>query len=433
MPDAGPDGLFILLLVGVLIAINGLAVFNEFALVAMTPTRVRALEEDGGRIARMVARSVHRLDDYIAADQLAITITSIAVGWIGQPGISAMLQPLFESLGLPAEATAPLVAGVIAFSLITGTQMVFGELVPKSVALRFPEQVAMAIAIPIEIMAILLRPLTLLLNGTGRLILRPFGITAGMASHHGSSDVAELAESIQASAAAGLLLRPGTVRSAILFGELRAQDVMRPRSEVVALSAQWTVGEMMAAARQDPHVRYPVHRGDLDSAFGFLNITELAALSLADEDPPEAWLSAVRPIAAVYEGASLERVLSTFQSRRQQLCLVVDGSGGVEGVVTLSDVMAGMVEAPGTEAADEPEQGIVAHGGDTLHEIETRTGLRLDHGGSASTLNGIITDRLERFPQEGDQVDLEDVRLTVRTIEGRVAGEVTIEHLAEGT
>jgi CBS domain containing-hemolysin-like protein len=429
MPETGGGDLFVLLVVAVLIAINGLAVFNEFALVAMPATRVRALESEGGRLGRLVAKSVHQLDDYIAADQLAITITSIAVGWIGQPGITSLLRPLFELVGLSPDAAAPLVAGVVAFSLITGTQMILGELVPKSVALRFPERVALAIAIPIEVMATALRPLTILLNGAGRLILRPFGIDAGMASHHRATDIADLAESIEASAAAGLLVRPGTVRNAILFGERRARDVMRPRNEVAALSADEGVADMLARARRHPHVRYPVYRGDLDGCIGFLNVTDLAALDVPPNGGPEAWLPAVRSITAVYEAASLELVLTTFQREGQQIGLVVDGSGGVQGIITLADLLAGMVEG-GTAPAPPAGTRIVISGGTSLHDLLTLHGIDLAGKATTLTVNGLIVERLARFPRPGDAVELGGVRLSVRDVEGRVAGSVEVEVLS---
>ena len=428
MPETGGGDLFVLAVVAVLIVINGLAVFNEFARVAMPAERVRALETEGGRLGRLVARSVHQLDDYIAADQLAITITSIAVGWIGQPGITSLLRPVFELVGLSPEAAAPLVAGVVAFALITGTQMIFGELVPKSVALRFPERVALAIALPVEVMATVLRPLTIVLNGAGRLILRPFGIDAGMASHHRATDIADLAESIEASAVAGLLVRPGTVRSAILFGERRARDVMRPRNEVAALAANEGVADMLARARRDPHVRYPVYRGDLDGCIGFLNLTDLAALDPASDGGPEAWLPAVRPITAVYEAASLELVLTTFQRERQQIGLVVDESGGVQGIITLADLLAGMVEG-GTGHAPPAGTKSVVSGGDSLHDLLTLHGIDLASKATASTVNGLIVERLARFPRPGDVIELEGVRLTVRDLEGRVAGNVEVEVL----
>ncbi|CAN5854966.1 hemolysin family protein [soil metagenome] len=428
MPETGGADVSVLLVVAVLIAINGLAVFNEFALVAIPATRVRALEAEGGRRARMVARSVHRLDDYIAADQLAITITSIAVGWIGQPGITSLLRPVFEWLGLPLDVAAPLVAGVVAFALITGTQMIFGELVPKSIALRFPERVAMTIALPVEVMATLLRPLTIVLNGIGRLILRPFGIDAGMASHHRATDIADLAESIEASAAAGLLLRPGTVRNAILFGERRARDVMRPRNEVAALSADEGVAAMIARARRDPHVRYPVYRGDLDGCIGFLNVTDLASLDPPPDGGPQDWVVAVRPITAVYEAVSLEQVLTTFQRERQQIGLVVDESGGVQGIITLADLLSGMIESPPADAHPPGAKRLVS-GGDSLHDLLAVHGIDLVGGTTSSTISGVIVERLGRFPRAGDVVELGGVRLTVRRLRGRVADTVEVEVL----
>ncbi len=413
-----------------LTAVQSLAVFNEFALVAIPPTTVAALRERGGRLDRLVDKSVKDLDNYIAADQLAITITTIGAGFLGQPAVTAFLAPLVGLTGLEG-TTVTVISGILAFTFLISLQMIFGELVPKSIALRYPEKTARILSIPVEIMALVLRPITLMLNGIGRLILRPFGIQAGMASHHRSSGIIELAESIEASAQAGLLgVRPGTVRNALLFGELSARDVMRPRSEMVALAADMTVGQLMDAARRSPHVRYAVYRESLDDIFGFLNITDLCGRELSDEQGPEAWLPLVRPIVALFEQASLETVLAILQGRRQQIALVVDEQGGTEGVLTLTDVMRGLVD-PAPRAPAKSDGGALAvRGIDSLRSLETRYGLRLAGvSTSAATLSGLITEQLGRFPEVDDRIELDGHHLTVRSVGGNRANEVLIERV----
>jgi len=413
-----------------LTAMQSLAVFNEFALVAIPPTTVAALRERGGRLDRLVDKSVKDLDNYIAADQLAITITTIGAGFLGLPAVTAFLVPVVAGTGL-GSGTVTVISAVLAFTFLISLQMIFGELVPKSIALRYPEKTARILAIPVEIMALILRPVTLLLNGIGRQILRPFGIQAGVASHHRSSGIVELAESIEASAQAGLLgVRPGTVRNALLFGELSARDVMRPRSEMVALAADMTVGQLMDAARRSPHVRYVVYRESLDDVFGFLNVTDLCGRDLPDEEGPDAWLPLVTPIVALYEQASLETVLAILQGRRQQIALVVDEQGGTEGVLTLTDVMRGLVD-PVARVQPQSDDGILTVKGiESLRSLETRYGLQLAGPTiSAATLNGLITEQLGRFPEVDDRIEVDGHHLTVRSVGGNRADEVMIERV----
>ncbi|MDQ3449151.1 MAG: hemolysin family protein [Chloroflexota bacterium] len=430
MPETAVPVLLAIFAVLLLTAVQSLAVFNEFALVAIPPTTVAALRERGGRLDRLVDKSVKDLDNYIAADQLAITITTIGAGFLGQPAVTAFLAPVVAATGLEG-ATVTVISGVIAFTFLISLQMIFGELVPKSIALRYPEKTARLLAIPVEILALVLRPVTLLLNGIGRLILQPFGIQAGMASHHRSSGIVELAESIEASAQAGLLgVRPGTVRNALLFGELSARDVMRPRSEMVALAADMTVSQLMDAARRSPHVRYAVYRESLDDIFGFLNITDLCGRDLHDEQGPEAWLPLVRPIVALFELASLETVLAILQGRRQQIALVVDEQGGTEGVLTLTDVMRGLIDPVARVQAQSDDGTLTVTGIESLRSLETRYGLRLaSPTTSAATLNGLITELLGRFPQVDDRIELDDHHLTVRSVGGNRANEVLIKRV----
>ncbi|CAN5542518.1 hemolysin family protein [soil metagenome] len=430
MPETTVPVLLSIFAVLVLTAVQSLAVFNEFALVAIPPTTVAALRERGGRLDRLVDKSVKDLDNYIAADQLAITITTIGAGFLGQPAVTAFLAPLVSATGLDG-GTVSIISGVIAFTFLISLQMIFGELVPKSIALRYPARTARSLAVPVEVMALVLRPVTLLLNGIGRLLLRPFGIQAGVASHHRSSGIIELAESIEASAQAGLLgVRPGTVRNALLFGALSARDVMRPRSEMVALAADMTVGQLMDAARRFPHVRYAVYRESLDDIFGFLNITDLCGRDFRDEQGPDAWLPLVRPIVALFELASLETVLAILQSRRQQIALVVDEQGGTEGVLTLTDVMRGLVDPVARVQAQSDDGILTVKGIESLRSLETRYGLRLAGATTnAATLNGLITEQLGRFPEVDDSIELDGHHLTVRSVGGNRANEVLIERV----
>jgi CBS domain containing-hemolysin-like protein len=404
-----------LIVVAVLIAINALCVFNEFALVALSPTRVSALAESRSPLPRMLARQAHELDNYIAADQLGITISSIAAGWVGQPAVSRLLAGPIGAIGLPEEVSAPLIAGIIAFALITATQMVIGELVPKSISLRHAERVGLLIAIPVEAMAFVLRPLTLALNGVGRAILRPFGIDAGMASHHQALGVEDLAGAISSSAEAGLLpVNPMTIENAIRFGELSARDVMVPRRTVVSLQADDSMDEVLDTLRRTRHMRYPV-LGDGDAVLGYLHLADLAGL-LVNEDGAAAagaWRELVRPLIAIPEGASLESVMSQLRGAGQQMALVVDEFGSSEGFLGVSDLMRGLVDPPRQVSSRRLMRGPI-DASMLIRDLDEKLAeglVRFDS--QADTLNGAITAVLGRIPRAGDEITVGGYRIRV--------------------
>lgn len=398
----------------VLIGINALCVFNEFALVALTPTRVSALAESRSALPRMLARQAHELDTYIAADQLGITISSIAAGWIGQPAVSQLLSRPIAAIGLPEAVSAPLIAGIIAFTLITATQMVIGELVPKSISLRHAERVGLLIAVPVEVMAFVLRPLTLALNGIGRAILRPFGIDAGMASHHQALGVEDLAGAISSSAEAGLLpVNPQTIENAIRFGELTARDVMVPRRSVVGVHADDGLDEVLDTVRRTRHMRYPV-MGDGDEVGGYLHLADLAGLLVEPATVDEtSWQPLVRPLIAVPETASLESVLSQLRGAGQQMALVVDEFGSSEGFLGISDLLRGLLDPPRRVSARGMERRPIS-AGTAIRDLDE--GLAAALAGidpQADTVNGAVTAALGRIPLTGDAIRVGPYRIRV--------------------
>jgi CBS domain containing-hemolysin-like protein len=419
---AGPALVAVLVLIG----INALCVFNEFALVALAPTRVQALAEGPNRLGRTLARQAHQLDNYIAADQLGITITSIAAGWIGQPAVSRLLDGPIGALGLPEAVSAPLVAGILAFTLITATQMVLGELVPKSISLRHAERVGLLIAVPIEVMALVLRPLTIALNGIGALILRPFGIDAGMASHHQALGLDELAGAISASSAAGLLeVNPSTIENALRFGELTARDVMIPNTRVVALHADDTLADVMETARAAHHVRYPV-LDDGDDVLGYLHLADLAGMLAGDRpaEPDGAWRSRIRPLIAIPEGASLESVLAQLGGAGQQMALVVDEYGSSIGMVGINDLLRGLVAPPSVgDTGDGPRDA-----GSLIRDLHPELAAALQAlDPMADTINGVLITTLQRVPAVGDEVRAGPYRLRITRASDVRAEEIVVE------
>ncbi|RIK34886.1 MAG: hemolysin, partial [Chloroflexi bacterium] len=266
-----------------LVAANGFFVASEFALVSVRRTRVEELVNAGNRRARVVRRSLSDLDSYIAATQLGITMASIGLGWVGEPTLARLLDPLLERL-LPttgAVITSHLVAFVIAFGIITVLHIVFGELAPKTIALQRSEATSLWVAGPLELFLRIFRPVIYAMNGMGRFVVRSIGLrdASGHALVHSE---AELRMLVTASTLHGQLeeSEQAIINRAFVFADDTAVDVMLPRTELVALALDSTPEEVRQVVVQHRAERYPVYEHDPDYVIGVLHARDaLSALA----------------------------------------------------------------------------------------------------------------------------------------------------------
>ena len=399
--------------VALLVFLNGFFVAAEFALVTVRRTRVQQLLEERRPGSAHVGDAVGHLDSYIAACQLGITLASLALGWIGEPALADLLDPLFGAVGAHALAVAA------AFAVLTALHVVAGELAPKGVALQYPERVALLVAGPLRLFRLVFRPVIWLLNESGWLVARALRVSRDAGSHGLGAD--ELRLVVQASAEAGELndQQRFMLERVIHFAGVTAGHVMTPRAEVIAIDAAVSTSEAIAFAKERRHSRYPVYRDGLDNVIGVLHARDLL---LADGGAP--LTSLLREPLVAPAQAHLQELLRLMRSRRTQFAIVLDEYGGVDGIVTLEDVLEEIVgelqdefEAP-QEAAVRRPGGIVridAH--ESVDALGDLLGIEAPPG-PYHTVAGFVLDLLGDIPEEGATADFGGYRFTVVEMDG---------------
>ena len=330
--------------VPVLVALNGFFVAAEFALVAVRRTRVDEMVNQGRAGAAAARDAVAHLDRTIAATQLGITLASIALGWVGEPALAALVEPAFAA-AVPAAwvgAAAHAAAFVLAFGLVTFLHVVFGELIPKTLALQAPDTTALWVAAPLNVFVRLTRPFVALLNGTGNLVLRWCGHPPAGAEGNVHS-VDELALLIGETEESGVITarQAELVRKVFTLSGRRVRDCMVPRGRVAALALGTPPERVLEQVRAGAHTRMPVYDGDLDRVVGIVNTKDLFYLfSLGGLVVLE---DALYPPLFVAPDQGVADALDLFRRERRPLAVVRDAAGTVLGLVTLEDVLEQIV------------------------------------------------------------------------------------------
>lgn len=331
-----------LLIISLLIALNALYVAAEFAAVGVRRTRIQQLADEGsGLAARLLVLidDAAALDRYIAACQVGITISSLVLGAFGE----ATLAPpaagfLMSAIGWPA-AVAFSVATIVILLFLTTAQMVLGELLPKAIALRFPTGVALYTVIPLTWSLRLFSPLIAILNGSGLLMLRLFGVShAGSRHVHSAKEIDFL---LRESSAGGMLDAEALRRlhSALHLGTRTAAQLMVPRDQIIAISIDASPEEMLRLASDSPYTRLPVYRGSLDVVAGVLHTKDVMMAQLEDVRLPGP-RRLMRAAVMAPASTPADQLLVMFREQRSQQALVTGEGGRVVGLVTLEDALA---------------------------------------------------------------------------------------------
>ena len=332
-----------LLSVPVLVALNGFFVAAEFALVAVRRTRIEELVSQGVRRAKSVLAAVDHLDRYIAATQLGITLASIALGMVGEPALARLIEPAFDFF--PAAwrgAATHSVAVGLAFFLITFMHVVFGELIPKTVALQVPDKTSLWVAKPLVLFEKLTRPLIVLMNGMGNGILRLFGFKAAGGAEMVHS-VEELLLLIEDTEEAGILdaEQAGIVQNVFRMTNRTVGECMVPRDKMAALEVSMPPEKILEAVRSGAHTRMPVYEGTLDNIVGVVNTKDLFylfslhGLVVLDD-------ALYKPVF-LKPDEGLDNALRLFRKARRPMALVRDDENKIHGLITLEDVVEEIV------------------------------------------------------------------------------------------
>jgi putative hemolysin len=415
---------FTWLVIAVLIAFNGLYVAAEFAAVSVRRSRIRQLAEEGDRLAAELLPTLEdgqRLDAYIAACQVGITISSLVLGAYGQATLGQALTPAFERWGDMQGVAAQSTSAAVILVSLTVLQMVLGELVPKSVTLQYPTRLARLTVLPMRWSKRLLSWFVAILNGSGWAVLRLLGVESTGHQHlHSPEEIRFLiAESRE-----GGYLRPEEqkrLNRALGLAQRTARELMVPRTEVEALSRDLPFDEAVTAISDSPFTRFLVYGDSLDEVVGIVHAKDLAAARLAG-DQPSSLEPLLRPILAVHETVSVDRVLSLMREQHGVMAVVVDDFGGTSGIITTEDILTELLGEVGDEfkAGDDrplrlPDGRIRLPGRLPLYQADRWVGVRWT--GESDTVGGLVVERLGRLPEPGTELELGGLAVEVEEVE----------------
>ena len=411
-----------------LVLLNGFFVAAEFALVGARRSKLQEMVDAGDRLSKLALKALDNLDRYISATQLGITIASLALGWVGEPVVAALIDALLGLFGIhPAPGVTHTAAGIaVGFAVITFLHVVFGELAPKTVALVMPERLSGWVALPLMFFAKLMTPFIVLLNGTANGFLRLFGIKPMSESRHVHSPE-ELRMLVMQARAHGTLDESDSAMLAGVFDfhEKKVQDVMRPRTEVVALSIDATEEEVRETVERERYSRYPVYQESLDDVVGVFLAKELW---LHDRRKPFSLRERVRDPLYVPATRPAVRVLDDLRKTRAHLAVVLDEYGGTAGIVTMEDLIEEVIGDIADEYDMVSRESVEVNGVLELAGNLSLIDVRSDHRvqipeGDWATLGGYVFARLGRIPRVGDRVTIPGGDLEVIAMDGRrVAG-----------
>ncbi|HET6764873.1 MAG TPA: hemolysin family protein [Longimicrobiaceae bacterium] len=426
------------LVVAVLIALTALYVAAEFAAVSVRRTRIRQRAEQGDALAATLLRFISdpvKLDRYISASQMGITVTSLLVGAYAQGSIAVQLVPVLQRDAGLSPVAAHSVATVIVLSVLTILQMVLSELVPKYLALQKPTEVALFTVLPVQWSLTAFSWFLTVLNGSAALVLKAFGMEAAGHGHIHSPEEIDL---LIAESRDGGLLEPDEhrrLRRALQLGIRPARHLMVPRPQIAAIDIDLPLERIRQLVAESAYTRLPVYRGGIDHVIGTLHTRDLFT-RLLDPEPLTSVEPLLRPILMVHESIAADRLLTRMRERRSHQALVLDEFGGVSGLVTLDDVLTEVMGDFGDEfKTADPRPEVLADGRVRLpgqlrlDEAEPWIGVFLD--GESDTVGGRVTEALGHLPEPGERVTVCGVEMEVEAVVGHAVASVLAAPLEE--
>ena len=390
----------------------GTAVFvaAEFSLTALERSTVEANARTGDRRDQLVRRAHRTLSFQLSGAQVGMSITTLATGYLAEPVVGELIRPGLDALGVPPNVASGL-ALFLAILIATSLSMVFGELVPKNLAVARPVPTARAAA-PFQLLfSMLFTPVIRLTNGTANWIVRRLGVEPAEELRSARS-AQELASLVRNSARSGSL-DPTTallVHRSLQFGERTAEELMTPRSKIEVLDAGDSVSDLMAVAIRTGYSRFPIVEGDLDETIGVVHVKQVFSVPREDRDRTRLAGLAL-PVATVPSTLDGDAVMTQIRANGLQTALVVDEYGGTAGMVTVEDLIEEIVGDVRDEHDDATPDVVPAGAGWQvsgllrIDEVATGTGFRAPEG-EYETIGGLVLQELGHIPETGEAVEL---------------------------
>ena len=422
-----------IVLIFVIIAWNAFFVSAEYAFVAVRRTRIDELVEEGSKSAKRVRRLLDDPARFISAFQVAITLSSLALGAVGEPAVSRLFEELFGNIGMLGDGAVAVISVILAFAIISALHVVLGEIVPKTLTLSRAESVALTVVLPVTVFMWLFWPFIWVLRGLSEALIRLMGLESPSEMRLVHSEE-ELKLLISASHEEGVLEAEERqlLYKVFDFAETEARQVMVPRPDVVALQVDLTPDEAIEQTLNAPYTRYPVYRETLDDLVGVVHIRHLfgARLQQSDATTLEAF---VRPVPIVPETKKLDELLAEFRRTNTHMAIVVDEYGSTVGIATLEDVLEEIVGEINDEF-DLPDRELIRLAPDRIR-IEASFPIEDFNERFAGDLpeedytsvGGFLFGELGRPARPGDVISHRNFRFTVREVDGPRIRVVDVE------
>ncbi|WP_089824354.1 hemolysin family protein [Halogranum amylolyticum] len=409
----------------ILVVLNGFFVAAEFAFVRIRGTSVEQLVEEGRPGAGTLQEVMANLDDYLATTQLGITIASLGLGWVGEPAVASLIEPVLEPI-LPANLIH-LVAFAVGFSLITFLHVVFGELAPKTLAIAKTERLSLFLAPPMKIFYYILYPGIVVFNGTANAFTRSIGVPPASETDETLGE-RELLRVLSRSGEEGDIdvAEVTMIERVFDLDDTVVREVMVPRPDVVSVPADATLSELQSTVFEAGHTRYPVlDANDGDQVVGFVDVKDVLRAEIDDGDAERVG-DIAREILIVPETMTISDLLIQFREDRQQIAGVIDEWGAFEGIATVEDIVEALVgdlrdgfdldeREPSIRRRDDGMYDI--DGGVSLSNVNDTLDVDFESE-EVETIGGLVLGQLNRAPELGDRVEIDDHVVEVTSVEG---------------
>ncbi|MBF1993124.1 HlyC/CorC family transporter [Staphylococcus schleiferi] len=405
-----------------LIALTTVFVGSEFALVKVRASRIEQLIAEGNGNARVVKKMISNLDYYLSACQLGITVTSLGLGWLGEPLFKHLLEPLIGLIHIP-DAIVTTVSIVTAFIIVTYIHVVIGELAPKSLAIQHTDRIALLYARPLYYFGFVMKPLIWLMNGSARLIIRMFGADPNAGNEAMSEE--ELKIIMNNSYHGGEINQTelAYMQNIFSFDERHAKDIMVPRTQMITLNEPFNVDELLETIKEHQFTRYPITEdGDKDHIKGFINVKEF--LTEYASGVPIKIANYIHELPMISESTRISDALVRMQREHMHISLIIDEYGGTAGILTMEDILEEIVGEIRDEFDDDEindiveldEQTYQINGRVLLSDLEEKFGIYFEDSEDIDTIGGWLQAQNTDLEQD-DYVDTTYDRWVISEIE----------------
>ncbi len=402
-----------------LVSLNGFFVAAEFAIVKVRASQLEMKAQSGSQIAIIAKNIVSKLDKYLAATQLGVTLASLGLGWIGEPVVSKIIIKVMALFGVVMDTElSHQIALPTAFLIITVLHIVFGELAPKSIAIQRPQRTVLIIALPLQFFYYIFRPFIWALNGFANLLLKSLGISNVQGLDVHSND--ELKYLIKQGQESGEIEQADydIIKNAFEFSERMAKQVMIPRTQVVAIDVNDFQESMLDGLISENFSRIPCYADTLDNIVGVVYLKD-ALIKIRNKEPIQ--ISAImRPVLIIPETKHIAQLLKEFQIKHQQIAVVINEYGGMQGIVTMEDILEELVgeiqdeydnEIPFVEKTGERTYTVLASA--SLDDINDLLPHSLTRNEEYETLAGYLILKFGRIPNINEKISFDDYEFTI--------------------